>query len=95
MAEVNEELTRKVADLAHLSLTEEEVRTFTSQLGEILSYVSQLPETQVEPLTHPLGLEATPMRNDEVRPMPGQSCDDMLAPAPDVLERGFKVPPIL
>ncbi|MEM9216168.1 MAG: Asp-tRNA(Asn)/Glu-tRNA(Gln) amidotransferase subunit GatC [Cyanobacteria bacterium P01_F01_bin.150] len=35
---------RKVARLARLALTDEEEKTFTTQLGDILDYVEQLKE---------------------------------------------------
>jgi len=57
---VSPELTRKVAQLSKLSLTDEEVSTFTPQLEQILGYVAQLSEipaeifAQIEPLICPL-----------------------------------------
>jgi len=99
MVEVNEKLTRQVAELARLELSDQEVQVFTSQLGGILKYVEQLQEVNVqgvEPLTHPLDL-ATPLRPDEVRPSPldQEGKPKVLRSAPDVLYDGFKVPPIL
>src|SRR4051794_22952270 len=99
MLEVNEILTRRVAELARLELSDQEVSTFTSQLGEILKYVEQLQkvDTQnIEPLTHPLELK-TPLRADEVRPslVDQDGKPKVLSSAPDVLYDGFKVPPIL
>lgn len=97
--EVTEALTRQVAHLARLELTEEETRTFTAQLGQILHYVDQLQEldvSNVSPMTHPFDLE-TPMRDDEARPSPVDldNKPKMLSPAPEVVDSGFKVPPIL
>ena len=99
MIEVNESLTRRVADLARLELTPTEVTTFTGQLAEILAYVGQLQEvdvTAVDPLVHPIPL-TTLLRDDRVveplRDAEGRS--SMLAPAPEVVQDGFKVPPIL
>lgn len=99
MIEVNESLTRRVADLARLELTPTEVTTFTGQLAEILAYVGQLQEvdvTAVDPLVHPIPL-TTLLRDDRVveplRDAEGRS--RMLAPAPEVVQDGFKVPPIL
>lgn len=99
MIETNEALTRKVADLARLELSDEEVRTFTPQLGDILKYVESLGEAKVEgvePLTHPLELP-TPFREDEVRPFPAGAGGQprVLDCAPESLDGGFKVPPIL
>lgn len=98
MVDVNEALTRKIAELSKLELTPEEVKRYTAQLQEVLGYVEQLSEvdTQVEPMVHPLSL-STPMREDVVRPSPRSSNGSprTLQPAPEVEEGGFKVPPIL
>ena len=92
-----------MAHLARLELTEDEVRTYTSQLGKILDYVQSLqsPElgdlSAVAPLISPAdetpeaASEGTFLREDELR----ASEVDVLAGAPDVLDNGFKVPPIL
>ncbi|OFZ73978.1 MAG: hypothetical protein A3K03_06955 [Bdellovibrionales bacterium RIFOXYD1_FULL_44_7] len=97
--EITEELTQKVATLARLQLTQEEVTKFTGQLKQILHYVEQLNEVNVEgvdPLTHPITLE-TKMRADEVRPSPvnQEGTPKVLVSAPEKLDDGFKVPPIL
>ena len=99
MVEVNTALTRRVADLARLELSDLEVETFTHQLGDILKYIEQLQKvetTGVEPLTHPLELSVF-LRPDEARHFPrdGQGKPKVLGSAPDVLYDGFKVPQIL
>lgn len=81
---INETLTRQVAQLARLELTDKEVATFTAQLGEILKYVDILGEANcegrlIEPLTNPMSnpMESpmsnpldlpTPLREDVIRP---------------------------
>lgn len=96
MVEINEALTRKLADLARLELTEEEVRLFTGQLEHVLRYVEQLPRTEAEPFTHPLSLP-TAFRDDIARPSPvnPDGTPKILNPAPTIKEGQFKVPPIL
>ncbi len=97
--QVNEALTRQVANLARLELTDQEVRTFTSQLSEILAYVGQLQKldvSNVEPLTHPFDVRA-PLREDVVKPFKTNSdgTPKTLDPAPEALDNRFKVPPII
>lgn len=98
--EVNEALVRKVADLARLALTEEEVRLYANQMKTILGYVEQISSVKTpegtEPLYHPLEVE-TPMREDTIVPSPttADGKPKMIRPAPDTLYEGFKVPPIL
>ena len=99
-------MTRQVAHLARLELTDEEVRTYTAQLGKVLEYVQSLQSPElgdlkaVEPLISPADetsdaeSEGTFLREDAIRPSaPGVR--DVLEGAPDVLDHGFKVPPIL
>jgi aspartyl-tRNA(Asn)/glutamyl-tRNA(Gln) amidotransferase subunit C len=96
---IDEALTRKIAHLSRLSLTDEEVHDFSEQLKDIFGYVNQLSEVDcegVEPLASPLDID-TPTRPDEVRPSPRAESGEpkVLKDAPDVLYGGFKVPPIL
>ena len=99
MVDINEELTRKVANLARLELTDIEIRTFTGQLKDILAYVDQLALADVsgvEPMTQPLEL-ATAYREDQAKPfgMDMNGKPKVLASAPEVIDDGYKVPPIL
>ena len=76
-----------MAGLARLELTDDEVRAYTAQIGEVLRYVKLLEKVDVEgiePLTHPLDMEL-PLREDAVETSPRD-------PAAD---GGYKVPPIL
>jgi aspartyl-tRNA(Asn)/glutamyl-tRNA(Gln) amidotransferase subunit C len=53
---VDVELTRKLAKLSRLKLTEEETNAFTDQIGKIVDYVDLLQEARVdgvEPLFYP------------------------------------------
>jgi aspartyl-tRNA(Asn)/glutamyl-tRNA(Gln) amidotransferase subunit C len=87
---------QKIASLARLALTEEELDLFTKQLGDILSYVEQIgtldtagvpPTSQV--LNRPLD------RSDA--PLPTLSREELLTNAPDAsAEAGlFKVPRVI
>ena len=96
---IDEKLTRQLANLANLELTDAEVTTFTAQLGGILGYVEKLQQadvTGVEPMVHPVELE-TALREDVVVPSPrnAQGRPLVLDSAPEQLHDGFKVPPIL
>ena len=97
MVEINVGLTRKVAQLARLSLSDTEVQTFTEQLKEVLTYFEQLQEVDVstvEPLHRPFDL-ATPLREDEVKITSEFDRKLLLSSAPELLNDGFKVPPVL
>jgi aspartyl-tRNA(Asn)/glutamyl-tRNA(Gln) amidotransferase subunit C len=94
----------RVAELAHLELSEAEIEMFSRQLDSILTYVEKLNEldtSNVEPMAQvapptALGQGAavgTPLRQDELAP-----CDvvgDVLAGAPDASPPYFRVPRVI
>lgn len=99
--QVTPELTRKVATLARLKLTESEVTQFTEQLARVLGYVGTLQEVDTSaadlvPMTSPLEM-ATPLREDVARDFSRTSDGKpkVLEHAPKTLFDGFQVPPIL
>lgn len=99
MSEVNAQLTRKIASLARLRLTDTEVDSYTNQLRDILKYIEKLEEVDVkgiEPLVNPLD-QSLVLREDRVDApfMDAQGRPRVLESAPDVMYDGYKVPPIL
>ncbi len=93
--QLTEDQVRKVALLARLNITDEEVKTFTGQLSAILEYVAQLDEldtSNVEPLAHCLPIHNA-LREDEVRE--SLTNDQALANAPHRDEEFFAVPKVL
>ena len=89
----------KVAQLAHLELADEELKTFGQQIAEIVTYVEQLNEidtSNVEPaiggLT-PAGEKTDTSRADEIEGSVGQKV--ALAEAPDPASGYFRVPKVL
>ncbi len=96
---IDEAEVAKIAQLAHLEITEEELKAFTPQIAEIVTYVEQLNEldtTDVIPATGGFTLEGTltdSSRDDVVRPSLGQRL--ALEEAPDPASGYFRVPKIL
>ncbi|HEX5481657.1 MAG TPA: Asp-tRNA(Asn)/Glu-tRNA(Gln) amidotransferase subunit GatC [Terriglobia bacterium] len=95
---LNEKDVRYVADLAHLELTDEEVRKFQPQLDAILGHMqtlNQLDTTNVEPMAQVIALESpnASLRADEVRKSFPQSV--AVAGAPGAAEGYFKVPRVI
>jgi aspartyl-tRNA(Asn)/glutamyl-tRNA(Gln) amidotransferase subunit C len=89
----------KIAQLAHLEITDDERRLFAPQISEIVSYVEQLnaiDTSAVEPalggLT-PEGEQTESWRPDEVQPSLGQAL--ALDQAPDAAAGHFRVPKVL
>ena len=86
----------RIAELARLELTPDEVALFTKQLGSILEYVEQirgLDTAGVQPTSHVIN---RPLDRDDV-PRPGLARHDVVAAAPEAaIEAGlFKVPRVI
>ena len=84
-----------VADLARIELTDEEKSKLGAQLGDILKYVDQLKEVNVdgvEPMAHSVHLTNV-TRPDEVRE--SLSHEDALRNAPRQVNGLFQVPKIV
>jgi aspartyl-tRNA(Asn)/glutamyl-tRNA(Gln) amidotransferase subunit C len=96
-ASLTPEEVARIAHLARLALTGDELPLFARQLAGILDYAEQLrgvDTTDVPPTSHPLALTA-PCREDEVRP--SLPTAEALRDAPDGDPRAglFKVPRVL
>jgi aspartyl-tRNA(Asn)/glutamyl-tRNA(Gln) amidotransferase subunit C len=95
---LTEEHVRYVAELAHLELTDDEVRRFLPQLRSILEYVNkldQLDTSRVEPMAQvTLGGAENPAWRDD-RPERAFSADEALANAPEPGAGYFKVPQVI
>lgn len=100
MAKFDEAQVQKLAQLARLTLTDDECASFTGQLDEVLGYAERIQALDTEgvaPTSHALlaagleGLDA--FREDE----PKQSLDreQVQAGAPDAGSGLFKVPKVL
>jgi len=86
----------RIAELARLELTPEEVETFTPQLGQILEYVEQIAALDTSGVTATSHAISRPVeREDATRPT--LTREDALANAPDAArETGlFKVPRVI
>ena len=87
---------QRIAQLAHLELTESEQELFLQQLSQILDYAERLQDvetTDVPPTWHPeSGLR--PLRQDI--PKPSLSTEDALSNAPAPGPRNlFRVPKVI
>lgn len=85
----------KVALLARLQLTEDELGTMTDELAQIVAYVDQLAEVDtdhVEPMAHAIELENV-FRDDIAAPSLPR--DEALSNAPHHDGRGYLVPAVL
>jgi len=96
---INQSDIEKVAQLANLELDKEELKTFGTQITDIVNYIEQLNELNtkdIEPalggLT-PEGEKTDSSRADEIAGSLGQKT--ALAEAPDPASGHFRVPKVL
>jgi aspartyl-tRNA(Asn)/glutamyl-tRNA(Gln) amidotransferase subunit C len=85
----------RVAQLARIALSEEELDTYGEQLEQILEHaarVQALPTDGVEPTSHPLTM-VNAFRPDEVTACLDR--EEVLAQAPQAEDGYFRVPRIL
>ena len=101
---ISREDVLRVAELAHLGLTPEEVEDCRSQLDAILNYIGKLNEldiTNVTPMAQVIYAPAAPdgkdshpeLREDVTRPC--TVADAVLAGAPDAAKPFFRVPKVI
>lgn len=94
----------RVAELAHLGLSPEEIDTYRAQLDRILTYIDKLRELdtdQVEPMAQVLHAAASSdleeshpeLRQDIL--LPCNVADPVLAQAPDAQPPFFRVPRVI
>lgn len=85
----------KIAELAQLKFSEDELESFTPQMNEILNYMEKLNELDtenVEPLSHPVE-QTNVFREDELKP--SITTEDALKNAPAKDDNYFKVPKVI
>ena len=92
---LTDDQVRHVARLSRLELDDEQVHLFAGQLSQVLDYVSQLNELDldgVEPMAHTM--ELTNVLRDDV-PTAGLPLETVLANAPASSPPFFVVPKVL
>lgn len=87
--------TRKVAKLARLALSEEEIAGNRASLSSVLSYVERINSIDlagVEPMAH---VHAASNRLDEDQPGPTLPRETLMRLAPESLPPFIKVPKVI
>lgn len=86
---------RYVAQLARIQLTKKEIETFGGQLGDVLNYVKQLDELDLEGVEPSSHTEALSNVFREDRPKKGLERGIVLENAPAEEDNQLRVPPII
>ena len=92
---ISREEVEKVSLLGRLLLSDDELATMTSQMGQILGYMELLDEVdteRVEPMAHAVEVSDV-FRTDKV--CPSLPRDQALANAPQRDEECYRVPAVL
>ena len=92
---IDRETVEKVALLARLALSEDEIERMTRDLDSIFEHIDKLQQLDtagIEPMAH-ASSAASVFRDDAVRtPLPRSKA---LAAGPDTDEEFFRVPPVI
>ncbi|OQW47815.1 MAG: hypothetical protein A4S09_14680 [Proteobacteria bacterium SG_bin7] len=93
---IDEIRAKEIAALAQLKMTDEEAKTFASQLARVIEYFDQIANIDTQNMS-PL-VTATDIdfraRPDEVAPF-SNSVEKILSNAPEKKNALFKVPPVV
>ncbi|HMN47640.1 MAG TPA: Asp-tRNA(Asn)/Glu-tRNA(Gln) amidotransferase subunit GatC [Ignavibacteriaceae bacterium] len=92
---VSKKDVEKIAELARLKFSEDELENFTPQMNEILNYMEKLNELDTEnvnPLSHPVE-QTNVFRDDKLKP--SITTEEALRNAPAKDEHHFKVPKVI
>ncbi len=93
---IDKEIVKRVALLSRLSLTEDEISEYGSQLGAVLEYISKLNEIDtrdVPPTSHTLSTIKNVYRKDILKP--SLKTEEALKNAPEASGDFFRVPQII
>ncbi len=85
----------KIAELALLKFSDEELENLTPQMNEILNYMEKLNEIdtdKVKPLSHPVE-QVNVFRDDKLKT--SISTEEALKNAPDKDDSHFRVPKVI
>jgi aspartyl-tRNA(Asn)/glutamyl-tRNA(Gln) amidotransferase subunit C len=92
---ISSDQVARIAELARLRLTDDELAHYTEHLGAVLDHAADLDEVDLDGL--PSTWQAIPLTNvlrDDVV-VHGVDPDEVLAQAPAAEDHQFRVPPIL
>ena len=92
---VDTSTVRRVAKLARIAVSDDDVAAMESELNAILGFVEQLSEvdvTGVEPMTSVIPMA---MKKREDRVTDGEKADDIIANAPASEDHFFMVPKVV
>ncbi|MEO1456647.1 MAG: Asp-tRNA(Asn)/Glu-tRNA(Gln) amidotransferase subunit GatC [Pseudomonadota bacterium] len=92
---IDADTARKVARLARIAVTEEELAPLAAELSSILDWVEQLQAVNVEGVEPMTAVQPMPLPRRADAVTDGSIRDDVLANAPETREGFFAVPKVV
>ena len=92
---VDAETVRRIAHLARIAVSEEEVQHLQSELNAILAFVEQLSQVDVEAVEPMTSVIPMQMRRRDDKVTDGNIPDDVIRNAPAADDHFFLVPKVL
>ncbi len=92
---VDAETVRRIAHLARIAVSEEEVQHLQSELNAILAFVEQLSQVNVEAVEPMTSVIPMQMRRRDDKVTDGNIPDDVIRNAPAADDHFFLVPKVL
>ena len=92
---LDKEIVARIAKLARLEITESDLEVMSQELSQILSWIEQLEEVNIEsfePMTSVVKMDLK-VREDVVTD--GDQADDIVANAPERKDHFFVVPKVI
>jgi aspartyl-tRNA(Asn)/glutamyl-tRNA(Gln) amidotransferase subunit C len=86
---------KRVAHLARIRVSDEEVEALRGELNAILGFVEQLNEVEVDGVEPMTSVIPMPMKKREDRVTDGGKGDDIVANAPETADHFFLVPKVV
>jgi len=94
---IDKEQIQRIADLARLELSDDELEKYRNQISDILVYIDQLQEVNtdnIEPTAQITGLENV-LREDEICEWDKEESEKALNQAPELKNNQVKVKRVL
>lgn len=92
---IDQETIKNLAMLSRLQFSEEELKTYTSDISDIFNYATILQKintSEITPSAHAIPLENVYVKDQEKS---HENTDELLENAPEQEDHAFKVPRIL
>lgn len=92
---MNDEILKRLENLAYLEIKDEKREEIKQDLNEIISFVDSINEIDTSGVSEHFSMEEIPMRLRQDTPEKNTCIDEILAQTPHKIDSFFKVPRII